>query len=218
MTNDVDALAQEIRRVDGNHKLGAGTLAEALMPFLTATSEQPEPVAWSSEEALFDRLCAVFRANLYDHPNKSVLEDSERTLAMFAGAAAEALYTQPSKQTGGGGEPTMFWDASDPERGGDLDATTAGISRSEMNPESSPAPTQEQKPAGQEGGTEELAEVAMRVREAMTGVRSEIEALNETVEKDGPMHPSAARLVWHAASLIRADAILAALNTLETGR
>lgn len=37
----VDALAQEIRRVDGNHSLGAGALAEALMPFLSA-SPQPE--------------------------------------------------------------------------------------------------------------------------------------------------------------------------------
>lgn len=32
---DVDALAQEIRRVDGNHSLGAGALAEALIPFLS---------------------------------------------------------------------------------------------------------------------------------------------------------------------------------------
>lgn len=32
----VDDLAQEIRRVDGNHDLGAGALAEALMPFLSA--------------------------------------------------------------------------------------------------------------------------------------------------------------------------------------
>ena len=31
---DVDVLAQEIRRVDGNHDLGAGALAEALLPFL----------------------------------------------------------------------------------------------------------------------------------------------------------------------------------------
>lgn len=30
----VDALAQEIRRANGNHTLGAGALAEALMPFL----------------------------------------------------------------------------------------------------------------------------------------------------------------------------------------
>ena len=34
----VDALAQEIRRVDGRHDLGAGPLAEALMPFLSAHS------------------------------------------------------------------------------------------------------------------------------------------------------------------------------------
>lgn len=50
---DVNALAQEIRRVDGNHKLGAGALAEALMPFLSAAlSVQPaaavvgEPEEW----------------------------------------------------------------------------------------------------------------------------------------------------------------------------
>jgi hypothetical protein len=30
----IDDLAQEIRRVDGNHSLGAGALAEALMPFI----------------------------------------------------------------------------------------------------------------------------------------------------------------------------------------
>ena len=37
---DVDALAQEIRRVDGAHKLGAGALAEALVPFLRASHGQ----------------------------------------------------------------------------------------------------------------------------------------------------------------------------------
>jgi len=31
---DVDDLAQEIRRVDGSNSLGAGALAEAIMPFL----------------------------------------------------------------------------------------------------------------------------------------------------------------------------------------
>jgi len=47
---DVDALAQEIRRVDGDHSLGAGALAEALLPFLSAvgqkagTVEEPEPM------------------------------------------------------------------------------------------------------------------------------------------------------------------------------
>lgn len=37
----VDALAQEIRRVDGSHSLGAGALAEALMPFLLTSAPAP---------------------------------------------------------------------------------------------------------------------------------------------------------------------------------
>lgn len=36
MSGMTDALAQEIRRVDGDHKLGAAALAEALEPFITA--------------------------------------------------------------------------------------------------------------------------------------------------------------------------------------
>ena len=36
---NVDALAQEIRRVDGNHSLGAGALAEALLPWITAAQK-----------------------------------------------------------------------------------------------------------------------------------------------------------------------------------
>lgn len=38
---NVDALAQEIRRVDGENSLGAGALAEALMPYLAALPEAP---------------------------------------------------------------------------------------------------------------------------------------------------------------------------------
>lgn len=36
---DVDALANEIRRVDGDHSLGAGALAEALSPYILALIE-----------------------------------------------------------------------------------------------------------------------------------------------------------------------------------
>lgn len=39
MVIDVDALANEIRRVDGSHSLGAGALAEALMPFIERALE-----------------------------------------------------------------------------------------------------------------------------------------------------------------------------------
>ena len=53
MAIDVDELAQEIRRVDGKHDLGAGALAEALLPFI-ASSRPPisggveaEAVAWA---------------------------------------------------------------------------------------------------------------------------------------------------------------------------
>jgi hypothetical protein len=44
----VDALAQEIRRVDGSHSLAAGALAEALLPFISAAlaAAPREAVAW----------------------------------------------------------------------------------------------------------------------------------------------------------------------------
>lgn len=43
----IDELAQEIRRVDGSHSLGAGALAEALMPFIEAAKAPVrEAVGW----------------------------------------------------------------------------------------------------------------------------------------------------------------------------
>lgn len=44
MIIDVDALAQEIRRIDGNHSLGAAALAEALMPFLQEQMAERKPL------------------------------------------------------------------------------------------------------------------------------------------------------------------------------
>jgi len=38
----IDELAQEIRRVDGENRLGAGALAEALQPFLTELQHRRE--------------------------------------------------------------------------------------------------------------------------------------------------------------------------------
>lgn len=55
----VDALAQEIRRVDGNHSLGAGALAEALMPFIARALS---PGSTGSAEAMV----AALRAEI-DH-------------------------------------------------------------------------------------------------------------------------------------------------------
>ncbi len=42
----VDQLAQEIRRVDGSHSLGAGALAEALMPFVAALAAPVGREGW----------------------------------------------------------------------------------------------------------------------------------------------------------------------------
>jgi hypothetical protein len=57
---DVDALAQEIRRVDGRHDLGAGALAEALLPFIRSClvpsgGKDQEAVAGEHDRA--DALC-----------------------------------------------------------------------------------------------------------------------------------------------------------------
>lgn len=51
VTVPVDELAQEIRRVDGNHDLGAGALAEALMPFLSSRlSAAPAPEGGAEDD------------------------------------------------------------------------------------------------------------------------------------------------------------------------
>lgn len=71
---DVDALANEIRRVDGNHSLGAGALAEALLPFLTsAISKEAKRldflathrawIGWSKDR----ECCAVYRRDDEGH-------------------------------------------------------------------------------------------------------------------------------------------------------
>jgi hypothetical protein len=54
----VDDLAQEIRRVDGGHNLGAGQLAEALMPFIEAAKVKLEP--WAVIERGTDGKIAAF--------------------------------------------------------------------------------------------------------------------------------------------------------------
>lgn len=55
---NVDDLAQEIRRIDGSHRLGAGALAEALMPFLTRGFEYEFEV-WQGDELLAGGVAAT---------------------------------------------------------------------------------------------------------------------------------------------------------------
>ena len=53
----VDELAQEIRRVDGENSLGAGALADALMPFLSRTPApkgEAVPFGWAWRQRIRD--------------------------------------------------------------------------------------------------------------------------------------------------------------------
>ncbi|QRY69155.1 hypothetical protein JVX98_13100 [Ensifer sp. PDNC004] len=60
---DIDALAQEIRRVDGNHSLGHGALAEALAPFIAALSRAIDPKV--EVEAVAEQWCAYEDGHQY---------------------------------------------------------------------------------------------------------------------------------------------------------
>lgn len=104
----VDALAQEIRRVDGNHSLGAGQLAEALMPFLAALSlrqqEEAMPDGWRlvPVEPLPEMLGAWYRYksghHFHDEPPPRDTSDYGAYRAMLAAA--------PSPVPADAGEPS----------------------------------------------------------------------------------------------------------------
>lgn len=70
-----DALAQEIRRVDGNHSLGAGALAEALMPFIAALSSaeekagSPAPCAHVVGLTRYEPITNCSEPDMAEHPN-----------------------------------------------------------------------------------------------------------------------------------------------------
>jgi DNA-binding protein H-NS len=58
-TDEIDALAQEIRRVDGENNLGAGALAEALMPFLTELQHRREAEE-AGRDAVIEEMAKIF--------------------------------------------------------------------------------------------------------------------------------------------------------------
>ncbi|WP_303702850.1 hypothetical protein [Brevundimonas naejangsanensis] len=62
VTVPVDELAQEIRRVDGNHDLGAGALAEALLPLLSRFTAAPV----REEGGAVKRACVDFQEAIDD--------------------------------------------------------------------------------------------------------------------------------------------------------
>jgi hypothetical protein len=90
MKIDVDALAQEIRRVDGSNSLGAGALAEAIAAFLDTTPANP---AQGGREALSDCLDMLAR---FTHSASNDLNHVEARAVYRAGRAAlAAIDTAP---------------------------------------------------------------------------------------------------------------------------
>lgn len=114
----VDDLAQEIRRVDGNHDLGAGALAEALLPFLsrfTAAHAREEGGAVDvGREAIWKLVHEVWQ--LLDEAETDsagiTTPDQERWQAVSeAMDALEALVPDSAGPFWGGFPVNYFWPA-----------------------------------------------------------------------------------------------------------
>lgn len=102
----IDTLAQEIRRVDGSHSLGAGALAEALMPFLSAalSIEQTQPVKVKALEWLSDDLgwprTAVSAVGIYGiWANFELVTPPKSTVKRFTSMEAAKAAAQSDYET-----------------------------------------------------------------------------------------------------------------------
>lgn len=103
---DVDALANEIRRVDGNHSLGAGALAEALLPFLTSAickeakrldflATHSAWIGWSKDR----ECCAVYRRD--DEGYTEPMTGWSQSYLTPREAIDAAIAAQPAQQGAG---------------------------------------------------------------------------------------------------------------------
>lgn len=96
----IEALAQEIRRVNGNHSLGAAELAEALMPFISSlrSSEVDAPEAKGLPEDVVRAAQAVI-----DRWETPLWKDSEPTAGfIYELRNAVERYRALSRVTGKG--------------------------------------------------------------------------------------------------------------------
>ena len=87
----VDELAQEIRRVDGSHTLGAGALAEALMPFLSALHSP----AHSGEREALAALAGLHRAGRKQGWHSSGYATEMEAARLVLEAAAHGSSSKP---------------------------------------------------------------------------------------------------------------------------
>jgi len=91
---DVDQLAEEIRRVDGNHTLGAGALAEALLPFIHKCQEKVlAEQSLSTNKAVCDlhnALCRVSDHYNLTQPAISVIREHHKVINQAEAAMKQA--------------------------------------------------------------------------------------------------------------------------------
>lgn len=93
----VDELAQIIRQVDGQHSLGAGSLAEAILeklPHLAARQPVGEPVAYTSEaqlnavwvsgDGIMSQRNAKWRIPLYTAPPAQAVDPSDPWRGLYS--------------------------------------------------------------------------------------------------------------------------------------
>lgn len=81
----IDSLAQEIRRVDGSHTLGAGALAEALWPFM---------VRAVATQNLLSHAAQIMSRFLVSEPTGAQID----TAAEIALKSMRALYAAHAKE------------------------------------------------------------------------------------------------------------------------
>lgn len=106
----IDALAQEIRRVDGSHSLGAGALAEALMPFLIASISPPAPT--SGTGATWPHGCKDRAACARNHGCSHVgCEHHQRVISAEIAAEIDRVFSPAPAPAAGGVDAVAaeFW-------------------------------------------------------------------------------------------------------------
>ena len=91
----VDDLAQEIRRVDGSNSLGAGALAEALMPFILRAVAAERERATLAERERAIAICSPWmkRDHLTLHAGECTAQEFRTVVAVLK--SVKAILSRP---------------------------------------------------------------------------------------------------------------------------
>jgi len=108
----VDELAQIIRRVNGNHSLGAGELAEAILAALSPPIKAGEAVPVAIETLLDELERGVVSTGLHEDNETELFDIDEATEAMYqASVLIRVLCARTSPQPKAYGVKALEWEA-----------------------------------------------------------------------------------------------------------